>query len=352
MDTSKNVIDLRSDTVTRPTAAMREAMARAEVGDDVLGDEPTVMALQEKAANLLGKEGAVYVPSGTMANLCSIRSQTSHGDEIIAHNESHFYFYETGAFAAIAGCSVRFVSGHRGLFNADDIDPLVRPAQIHFPRTRLVVIENTHNRGGGSIWPVEQVAAVAERAHALGLRVHMDGARLMNACIALGVEPTAYTQHVDTVSMCFSKGLGAPVGSIVAADRETIEKVHRLRKMFGGTMRQSGIIAAGAIYALDHHVQRLAEDHANAKRFAAKIARVPGISLNAAEVETNMVFFDVDPQWGTGRQFTRRLEREGVRMFDTGPQRLRAVFHLDVSAAQTDRAAEIIGRVMQGSAVA
>lgn len=343
-------IDLRSDTVTTPTAAMRQVMAGAEVGDDVLGDEPTVIKLQERAAALLGKEAAVYVPSGTMANLCGICSQTKHGDEIIAHNESHFYFYETGGFASVAGCSVRFVPGKRGIFGPEVIEPNIRPAQIHFPRTSLMVIENTHNRGGGSIWPVDQVRAVCAKAHELGLRVHMDGARLMNACIALGVEPTAFTQHVDTVSMCFSKGLGAPVGSILAGNEQTIQRAHRFRKMLGGAMRQSGVIAAAAIYALDNHVKRLAEDHANARNFASLLANVPGLTLDASEVETNMVFFDIDPKWGTGKKFARHLEREGVRMFATGPQRLRAVFHLEVSAEQTVRAAEIISRILQRTA--
>lgn len=351
MGTGNEVIDLRSDTVTTPTAAMRQVMAGAQVGDDVLGDEPTVLRLQDKVAALLGKEAALYVPSGTMANLCGICSQTNHGDEIIAHNESHFYFYETGGFAAVAGCSIRFVPGKRGIFGPEVIEPNMRPVQIHYPRTSLLVIENTHNRGGGSVWPVSQVAAVAAKAHDLGLNVHMDGARLMNACIAQGVEPTAYTEHVDTVSMCFSKGLGAPVGSVIAGDEETIQRAHRYRKMLGGAMRQSGVIAAAAIYALDHHVKRLADDHANAKTFAALLAKVPGITLDASEVETNMVFFDIDPQWGSGKKFAKHLEREGVRMFATGPQRMRAVFHLEVSAEQATRAAEVIGRVLQRSTV-
>lgn len=347
MNSGASAIDLRSDTVTTPTQAMREVMARAEVGDDVLGDEPTVIRLQEKAANLLGKADSVYVPSGTMANLCGICSQTRHGEEIIAHNESHFYFYETGGFAAVAGCSVRFVPGRRGIFGPDVVEANVRPQQIHYPRTSLVIIENTHNRGGGAVWKVEQVKAVCDQAHEMGLRVHMDGARLLNACIAAGVDPTAYTKYVDTVSMCFSKGLGAPVGSVLAGDEETIQTAHHFRKMLGGTMRQSGVIASAAIYALDHHVTRLADDHANAKAFAQLIAQVPGITLDVSEVETNMVFFDVDPKWGPAKKFVRRLEKEGVRMFATGPQRLRAVFHLEVSAEQAKRAAEIIAGALQ-----
>lgn len=345
--TLPNAIDLRSDTVTKPTPEMREAMKRAEVGDDVLGDDPTVIRLQERAAALLGKEGAVYVPSGTMANLCAIRSQCEHGDEIIADDQSHFYFYESGGFAAIAGCSVRFAHGRRGIFEPDAVDALVRPQTIHFPRTKLVVVENTHNRGGGSIWPVKQVEAVTQHARRHGLRTHLDGARLMNACVATGLKPTDYTRHFDTVSMCFSKGLGAPVGSIVAGDKTSIARVHRFRKMFGGTMRQSGVLAAAALYALDHHVQRLAEDHANAKRFARRTAPTSGITLNADEVETNMVFFEVDPAWGTAKAFCDRMEGEGVRMLAVAPQRVRAVFHLDVSAGQADEAAEIVANAMQ-----
>lgn len=339
-------IDLRSDTVTRPTPAMRDAMQHAVVGDDVLGDDPTVIELQERTAELLGKPAAVYVPSGTMANLIGIKAQTEPGDEIIAHEESHFFFYETGGFAAVAGCSIRGLTGPRGMFNPDDVHNAMRPAQTHFPRSRLLVLENTHNRGGGSIWPVDQFAAVAHAGRDNNLRIHLDGARLMNACVALNVEPTEFTKHVDSVSMCFSKGLGAPVGSIFASDEQTVQRAMRLRKMFGGTMRQSGVIAAAALHALDHHVDRLAEDHVNARRFAQAIATVPGISLDPATVQTNMVFFDIEESWGTGMQLAKQLETAGVRLFATSPQRLRAVFHLDVTSRQTDEAVEVIQSVV------
>jgi threonine aldolase len=346
MTHNKNEIDLRSDTVTQPTPAMRKAMHDAVVGDDVLGDDPTVIDLQQLAAELLGKQAAVFVPSGSMANLCAISAQTNHGDEIIANDQSHFFFYETGGFAAIAGCSIRGLPGQRGFFTTDQLKSAVRPDQIHFPRTSLVVLENTHNRGGGSIWPMDQFKSVASMAHDLGLRVHLDGARLMNACVALGVAPSEITQHVDSVSMCFSKGLGAPVGSVMASDNATIESAMRYRKMFGGTMRQSGILAAAALHALDHHVDRLAEDHENARRFAGAIASIPGISIDPDSVETNMVFFDIDQAWGTGMQLAGKLSAAGLRMFATSPQRLRAVFHLDVTAEQTDRAAEILHSVV------
>ncbi|HWV56078.1 MAG TPA: GntG family PLP-dependent aldolase [Longimicrobiales bacterium] len=336
------MIDIRSDTVTRPTAAMRQAMANAEVGDDVLGDDPTVARLQERAAELLGKEAAVFVPTGTMANLCAIRAQTEPGDEIIAHEQSHFFLYETGGFAAVAGCSIHTVPGARGIFSADVVDAAVRPVAVHFPRTRLVIVENTHNRGGGSVWPLGAVEAVTSAARAHGLRCHMDGARLLNACISAGVEPTAYTRHFDTVSLCFSKGLGAPAGSVIAGDAETMARVHRFRKMIGGVMRQSGILAAAALYALDHHVERLAEDHANARRFAAAIAEAPGISVDLAGVESNMVFFDVPADRVSAARFSDELGRRGVRVMPVGPRTIRAVFHLDVSAEEARRAATIV----------
>jgi threonine aldolase len=339
------VIDLRSDTVTRPTVAMRDAMARAAVGDDVLGDDPTVIALQGRAADLLGKAEAVFVPSGTMANLCAIAAQTAPGDEIIAHEESHFYFYETGGFAAIAGCSVRLAAGRRGIFGPEEIEVLVRPSSIHFARSRLVVVENTHNRGGGAVWPVAGAESVTERARTLGLRCHLDGARLMNACVATGALPTDYTRHFDTVSMCFSKGLGAPVGSVVAGDAGTMQRVRTLRKRFGGAMRQSGIVAAAALHALEHHVERLAEDHENARVFAGGIREVSGIHLDLAEVETNMVFFEVDPSIGSAADHCKAAEQEGVRMLPVGPRRVRAVFHLDVTRAQAEEASAVIRRL-------
>jgi len=342
-------IDLRSDTVTKPSPGMREAIASAEVGDDVLGDEPTVQRLEERMADFLGKESALFVPSGSMANLLAIRSQTDHGDEIIAHEYSHIYQYEAGSFAAVCGCSVRLLSGERGQFDADAIEPAMRPKNIHFPQSRLLVIENTQNKGGGSIWAVEKVRRVTEQAHTLGLLCHLDGARLMNACIALGVEPTVYTQCADTVSMCFSKGLGAPVGSIIAGTRETITRAHRFRKMFGGAMRQSGILAAAALYALDHNIDRLAEDHTNAQRLAQVLKECPGISINLEEVETNILYFDVDPeQYGSAKQAVHQLDDAGVRMLPTGPMRIRAVTHLDCTGDKIDRAIEIFRGVLQG----
>ena len=334
----ERVVDLRSDTVTRPTLGMRRAMADAEVGDDVFGDDPTVNRLQERVAELLGKQAALFVPSGTMANQTAIRAHTEPGDEIIAHADSHVYLFEGGAPAALAGCSMRLLTGRRGMFDAEQVRDAVRKIDSHYPRTRLVVIENTHNRGGGSVWPVERVAAIRKVADEFGLRVHMDGARLMNACVASGRTPREYAAQVHTVSMCFSKGLGAPVGSAVAGDGETIARVHRFRKMFGGGMRQAGILAAAALFSLDHHVERLAEDHTNARKLANALAEMPGLVTDPAEVETNIVFFDVDASLGTAADLCDALHARGVWLHAIGPRRVRAVTHLDVSTADIDRA--------------
>ncbi|MCG3137840.1 MAG: L-allo-threonine aldolase [Phycisphaerae bacterium] len=342
------VADLRSDTVTRPTAAMRAAMAAAEVGDDVLGDDPTVLALQERAAALLGKEAAIFTPSGTMANQIAIRLHTQHGDEVICHRDSHAFYYESGAPAALSGVSSRFLEGARGQFSGSDVQAVLRPVNSHFSPSRLVIVENTHNRGGGSIWSMDKLADVSRTARAADLKIHLDGARLLNACIAAGHQPKDYTQYVDTVSMCFSKGLGAPVGSVLAGSREAMKAAHRYRKMFGGGMRQAGILAAAALYALDHHVERLAEDHAHARRLALGLAEIPGLRINPDEVETNILFMDVEERLGSAADLCERLRQSGVLMLTEKAQRLRAVTHLDVTGAQIDEALNVIRRVIAG----
>lgn len=344
--TDTGLVDLRSDTVTRPSPQMRKAMAEAEVGDDVFGGDPTVNRLQENVASLLGKEAAIYVPSGTMANETAIRAQTQPGDEIIAHADSHTYHYESAAPAALSGCSLNLLSGERGLFHAGDVRAAVRPADSHYPRSALVVVENTHNRGGGSIWPVDRIGAIREVADEFGLRMHLDGARLMNACVATGRSPTEYTQYFDTVSICFSKGLGAPVGSAVAGPADVIQRVHRFRKMFGGGMRQAGIIAAGALYALEHNIDRLAEDHANAKRLAEALAEMPAVTIDPDTVETNIVYFDVEVSTGTAKALCDALLERGVWMLPLGPQRVRAVTHLDVSREDVDPAIAVLREVL------
>jgi threonine aldolase len=339
-------IDLRSDTVTRPTPGMLRAMTSAELGDDVLGDDPTVIALQEKVAALLGKEAAVFVPTGTMANQTAIRAHTEPGDEVVCHEGSHIIHYETGSPAALSGVMVRPLPGERGLFEASDVDGAVRPESSHFARSRLLIVENTHNRGGGAVWPVGQVKRVTDRARAHGLRCHLDGARLWNACAATGLPPAEYAQYFDTVSVCFSKGLGTPAGSAVAGDKATMVRVHRFRKMFGGTMRQTGVLAAAALHALDHHRERLVEDHANATRLAEGLGDIPGLSI-ALPVETNMVFFDVAPSTGVDAAgLCAMLKSLGVLMLPTAARRIRAVCHLDVNAAQIAQAVERVAQAL------
>ena len=339
-------VDLRSDTVTKPSAGMRAAMAEAEVGDDVLGDDPTVERLQRRAAELLGKPAALYVPSGTMANQLAIRCACEGGDEIICAESTHSFHYETGGPAALSGASIRTLEGERGVFSGRQVRDAVRPPDSHFPRSRMVIVENTNNRGGGNIWPLERIAEVTEVAREHRLHMHLDGARLMNACVARGCAPTEFTRYFDSIAMCFSKGLGAPIGSILAGSESLIGRAHRFRKMFGGGMRQVGVIAAAALYALDHNVDRLAEDHANARRLAEGWAELPGIVLDPATVETNIVVFDIDAsRLGTAAEFAKRLEERGVRLFDVGPTRCRAVTHLDVDAEGIERAITIVCEV-------
>lgn len=338
-------IDMRSDTVTRPTPAMRRAMAEAEVGDDVLGDDPTVIKLQERVAEIMGKEAAVFVPSGTMANQTAIRAHCEPGDEVICHENGHIIHYETGSPAALSSVMVKGLTGRHGLFTPADVEAAVRPESHHFACSKLVIVENTNNRGGGTIWPLQQADAVATTAKRLGLKAHLDGARLWNASVATGIAPAQYARNFDTVSCCFSKGLGAPVGSAVAGDRASIKRVHRFRKMFGGTMRQSGILAAAALHALDHHIDRLAEDHAAAQKLARAIASIPGLTVDMEAVQTNMAFFDVDPALGTAAQFCDKLKSHGLWVMPNAPQRVRAVCHLDIQPGDIDRAIAIIERV-------
>ncbi|MCC7291879.1 MAG: aminotransferase class I/II-fold pyridoxal phosphate-dependent enzyme [Phycisphaerales bacterium] len=341
-------IDLRSDTVTRPTPGMRKTMAEAEVGDDVFGDDPTVNRLQERIAHMTGKEAALFVPSGSMGNQASIRAHTEPGDEIIGHEHSHFYFYEGGAPCALSGCSLRLLRGEGGMFTADDVRGALRPGNSHFPQSRLVVIENTHNKGGGTIWSLDAIRRIHEVAREAKLRMHLDGARLWNAGVATGIKIEDWARPFDTVSMCFSKGLGAPVGSIVAGSAEIIRRVHRFRKMFGGGMRQAGILAAAALYALDHHVERLADDHHNARRLAQIISALPGIQVDPRRVQTNIVFFDVDAAMSTAATLCEALKARGVWVLPVGPQTVRAVTHLDVSAEQIDAAGQVMSEVLHG----
>jgi len=338
------VIDLRSDTVTQPTPEMRAAMAAAEVGDDVFGDDPTVNELERRTAEVLGKAAAVYVPSGTMSNQLAIRAHTEPGDEIILEAMGHSFYYEGGGAAALSGVTCRTLPGERGIFTAGQVAAALRPANVHYPPTRLVCIENTSNCGGGSVWPLERIVEVEAVAREAGLKMHMDGARLWNAAVATGISEREYAEHFDTVSVCFSKGLGAPVGSALAGGAEFIERARRFRKMLGGGMRQAGIIAAGALYALDHHRDRLADDHANAKALAEGIADLPVVTLEPAEVETNIVLFGVGPT--PSKELVARLAEAGVAVLATGPDKVRAVTSLMVSRDDVTGAIEVFRRVL------
>jgi threonine aldolase len=339
------MIDLRSDTVTQPTAAMRAAMARAEVGDDVFGDDPTVQRLEARVAEILGKEAAVFTPSGTMANQLALRAHTEPGDEILVEAQAHIYYYESGAPAALSGVMCRCLPGVRGVFTAADVEAVLRPSDQHFAPTKLVCVENTHNRGGGNVWPLDRIQEVAASARRHGLRLHLDGARLWNAAVATGWSEQACAAHFDTVSVCFSKGLGAPVGSALCGPRELIQRARRFRKMFGGGMRQAGIIAAGALYALEHHRARLAEDHAHARALAEGLAQVPGLDLDPATVQTNMVLFRVKSM--PAPQLATKLDQAGVRVLATGPETIRAVTNLMVAAKDIPAAVEIVARLMR-----
>jgi threonine aldolase len=338
-------LDFRSDTVTKPTPAMRAAMAAAEVGDDVFGDDPTVNRLQARVAEMLGKAAALFVPSGTMSNLIGVRLHCRGGDELICEAGCHLYNYEQGGYAQLSGVAIRPVQGEFGVMRVEQLVELIRPDNAHFVRTRLVCLENTHNRGGGRIQPYETVEAICRWAHAQGLKSHLDGARLFNAVVATGIEAPRWTQHFDTVGVCFSKGLGAPVGSAIAGPRELIAEGLRHRKVLGGGMRQAGILAAAALYALDHHIDRLAEDHANARRLAAGVRKIDELRLWPDTIDTNIVIFRVDPACGTAAEFSARLKQRGLLMLATGAQLIRAVTHLDVSAAEVDRAIDILKQV-------
>src|SRR5438105_2143906 len=301
-------IDLRSDTVTRPTPAMRAAMQAAEVGDDVFGEDPTVNRLQERVAEILGKEAALFVPSGTMSNQVCVKAHTQPGDELLCEATCHIYNFEAGGPAVLSGVTCRTLEGDYGILDVSQLDGKIRPVNDHLVRTRLVCLENTHNRGGGKVYPLEKIQAISAWARQNGLRMHLDGARLWNAVVATGTPTAEWTANFDSVSVCFSKGLGAPIGSALAGTREFVTRAKRVRKLFGGGMRQAGVAAAAALYALDHHLDRLAEDHRNARVIAQAVADTPGLRLDPPNVETNMVFVEVDPDLGAAKQVADALK--------------------------------------------
>jgi threonine aldolase len=338
-------VDLRSDTVTKPTPGMRRAMAEAEVGDDVLGDDPTVKALEVRTAELLEKETAVFVPSGTMANQIAVGVHTQPGDELLCSTTSHVYVWEAGGIARNSGVTTRTFDGDNGLLTLGDLQDAIRPDDAHYVRTRLVCLENTHNRGGGRIQPIESIAAIGRWARDHNLAMHLDGARLMNAVVATGRPAREWAQHFDTVSICFSKGLGAPVGSALAGSSEAIQRARRLRKLFGGGMRQAGTIAAGALYALEHHLDRLSEDHAHARILAEAFASTDGLALESGPVETNLVWVSVSPSMGTAAEVAAYLLSRGILVSVLGAQVLRACTHLDVARDQIEYAAGVIRQI-------
>jgi threonine aldolase len=340
-----SLIDLRSDTVTRPSSEMRRAMAEAEVGDDVMNEDPTVLKLQEKTAELFGKEAALFVPSGTMSNQIAIGLHTRPGDELLCDPTAHVYLWEGGGIARLWGVTPRTIEPAAGMLGLGDLKGKVRPDDPHYAHTRLVCLENTHNRGGGKVHPITTIAEIAGWARAHGLAMHLDGARIMNAVVASGIPAHEWARYFDTISICFSKGLGAPVGSALVGTADAIHEAHRLRKVLGGGMRQAGVIAAGALYAIEHNVSRLAEDHKNALDLARAVDETPGLSLESGPVETNLVWINVDPSLGTAKDVAGRLKEAGVLVSALGAQVIRACTHLDVSKDQIRHAVEAIRRV-------
>jgi len=337
------VIDLRSDTATRPTEGMRAAIASAEVGDEQKREDPSVNALQERAAALLGQEAALFVPTATMANQIALKLHTRPGDVLVAERHAHVVIYEYGGAAAHAGLMIEPVDGRAGRFGVAELEAAAAPStKVADQRATLVALENTHNSSGGRCWPLAELRAVTDAARERGLATHLDGARLLNAAVATGVAPAEIGGPFDTVTLCLSKGLGCPLGAVLAGSAETMERAWREKHLFGGAMRQAGIVAAAGLYALDHHVERLADDHARAKRLAEGLAALPGVELDPATVETNIVIFTVPD----AAAFTAALAAEDIEMSQFGPTRMRAVTHLDVDDAGIDRALAVAARAL------
>lgn len=341
------MVDLRSDTLTTPTPQMREAMANAEVGDDVFGEDPTTNRLQERVAEMFGMEAALFVASGSMGNIVSLRALAGPGDEVICHEGAHFLHYEVGALAAVAGVSARPIPGRRAVLDPGDIVEAINPQMYTYPRTRVIALENTHNLAGGAVYPIDDMRAVRKIADDYGLKVYLDGARIFNASVASEVPVAEYAAEVDALSFCFSKGLGAPVGSMVVGSREFIDTAHRFRKMHGGGMRQVGILTAACLVALDTMVDRLVDDHVNARRLADGIASLRPEAADPASVETNMVLVDTVPLGHSPAEFVGELDSRGVRCLPYRPTSVRMVTHKDVDAAGIEYALEQIEAVLR-----
>ncbi|MEX2117060.1 MAG: GntG family PLP-dependent aldolase [Bacteroidota bacterium] len=341
------MIDLRSDTVTKPSEGMRTAMSRALVGDDVFGEDPTVNRLQETMAELLGKEAALFTPTGVMANQIAIRCHTQPGDEVIVERDSHILNYETGAPALVSGVQLLPVPGVRGIPDVDGIEEAIRQDAYYLPRTSLICLENTHNRAGGTVFPLETMRRIRDVASRRQIRVHLDGARIWNAWVASGVHPRTYAGLADSISVCFSKGLGAPVGSLIAGTRSFIEHARKARKILGGGMRQAGILAAAALYAIEHNVERLKEDHANAKAFSSAVNETLKGRILCSDSETNIIIMDIGRSGKRPSEMLSLLTDAGVALTQAGPAALRAVTHMDVSRGDVLKAAELIGKALR-----
>lgn len=343
--TQNDFIDLRSDTVTKPSPEMRKAMAEAPVGDDVFGEDPTINALQERVASVLGKEKAIYVASGTMGNQTSIKAHTEPGDEVILEREAHIFNYETVAPSMLSQVQIYPIEGDHGVFTAEQVNRAIRPKAYYMPRTRLICIENTHNRAGGTIFSLDEMKRIRELALDAGIKMHLDGARIWNASIETGISPKEYARYFDSVSVCFSKGLGAPVGSAVAGSAEFIERVRRFRKIYGGGMRQAGIIAAGALFALDHNIPRLKEDHEKAKYLATEICKLKNFQIDLSTVQTNIVIINVERTGKSPDEILRILRANGVLLTLGTYTSVRAVTHLDVSFDEVKKAASVFQKL-------
>jgi len=340
------VIDLRSDTVTQPTEDMRKAMLEAKVGDDVLGDDPTVIELQNKAAKILGKEAALYVPSGTMSNIVATRTHTSPGDEIVTEIHSHVYKYEGGAFAALSGCSVALVDGKNGLMTPEQVSRSIRKAEgslSHYPNGSLVCVENTAQGGGGTVYSQDTLDEICKVAREKDCKLHLDGARLFNAVVASSTDPSRMVRNFDSVSICLSKGLGAPVGSVLVGSKKDIAQAHRWRKMFGGGMRQAGMMAAAGTYALENNIERLSEDHRRAKQFAEAVSEMPKFSIKIENVQSNIVFIGVGK--GNTEKIIGELAKYGIDILSTDDSTIRAVFHLHITDEDLEKAIEAFAQV-------
>jgi threonine aldolase len=339
-------IDLRSDTVTRPSAAMRRAMAEAEVGDDVFLEDPTVNRLQERAAAVFGREAALFVPSGSMGNLASVMAHTRPGQEVICETNGHIYNYEMGAVSALAGVLPRVVNGEDGLLSWDTIAPAIRPKVYYRPQTALICLENTVNMAGGTVYPTAVANDVCDRAHDAGIRVHLDGARVFNAATYLSESVAEMTKKFDSVQFCLSKGLGAPVGSVIVGSREFIERCRPIRKMLGGGMRQAGVLAAAGLIALEHGPTRLQDDHDNAQVLAKRLAAIPGIALDPSKVRTNIIIFSVKPSGLSSSEFLSKIARQGVLAVPVDAHKVRMVTHLDVTRSEVEIAADRVMAVL------